>query len=249
MSEDIDYDELDKAVSGAIGADGASGPAPDPSPAPDQSEEDTSIPVSIIKSKPKPPASRGRYMDMVSRHAAPKRPAPAPKPAPTKIEHTTEFGVIEDVVRPSEVDFIATPTPFDASIPVKKSPKVATPQPTPPPAPVQAPPPTPEPLPTIPENFSLIGQSPFLENPIVEKRPLSSSLPSSNPTTVKSTKNIYSAQSAANARAIADEFDIHEIVEPKRKSGIARFFLVLLVLAAGAAVGAAAWYFLLGGAS
>jgi len=203
MSKEIDYDELDKAVTDVMGSDEPASPAPiDP-------------PSTPVKRPPVKP--RGLYMDMVNRRSPSSHPSvkpPAPKPAPTKVEHHAEFGVIED-----------SPIPYSTSA---KSEVAANP-----------------PAPNL-ENFSTGGRSPFLENALVEKRPLGDSIPDSNPRAVPSTKNVYSQRSAA-AREPLDDLLTHEIVPEKRKFGIGRILIILFIILLGGAIGAGAWYLMQSG--
>lgn len=75
MSDNIDYDELDKAVKAATSARNAAKAQPKPAPAP-------SRPV-VKNTTVKRPATRGVVMDFAPRHVVKKRIIrPAPRPAP-----------------------------------------------------------------------------------------------------------------------------------------------------------------------
>lgn len=232
MPKDINYDELDQAVSESIGSTTEHKHPKDPKAA-------SATHSTTRQSRPRP---RGRYLDMKSPKSD-MRPRPPQRPRSTIIHQTTEFGeitisnqksqpsVAERVI--SATNFISEPTPLEPRVVHKSTP--------PAPSSHQAPAPN-------PENFSLGGQSPFLENTIVEKRPLGAHLPSSNSRVVESTKNVYSGRSVT-ARPRVEELLTHEVVPPKgHRSGIARFFLVLLIIAIGALVGALVWFLISSGA-
>jgi len=214
---DLDYDEIDQAVSGAMDTE---------SPPPPPPEEPNPDPTPV----PRPPVKpRGRYLDMINTKSdmrPPKSvptptPKPTPAPVPTKIEHTTEFGVIEDNTEEeqrAEADFVAQPTPFAAPV---------------------------EPEAPNPDNYALGGQSPFLEDAIVEKRPLGDYVSSDNNRAVKSTKNVYSQRSAISDQPLQKSPFAPEIIaEPPKKAGLGRFFLVLFIIALGALAGVVAWLIL-----
>lgn len=234
MSSEIDYDELDQAVTGAMDSEQPKDPEPTRAEDSPSEPDDSLVPEQESAPEPKktPPKPRGLYMDMIRR---PKRPAskkPAPAPKPTKVEHTTEFGVIEEapLVTPAAptppkpqdtavADFISEPTPYEHIVPTEPT----------------------EPAPN-PDNFITGGSSPFIENAVVEKRPLGDYVPEGSPSAVKSTKNVYSQRSVLNSLPKQDDFTAEIVPDAPKKSNFLYFVIVLIVIALGAAAGAAAWY-------
>lgn len=253
MSDSINYDELDKAVSAAINAKQAAKGEPKPAAKP-------------VAAKPQPvakrPASRGMFMDFapvnntrrivvkktiethtIARVAA--NPATKATPAITKPRVTP---VQRPVARPVQARPIAKPAApiraaaqtFPAARPVAKltqarpALKVAE---KPAPKPTQAKPvlkPA-EPAPNA-NNYSLGVRSPFLNTDAkVEKRPLGSNIPETSASALHSTRNVYSQKSALKNTEAAKK---HIVTEGgKKKSGWLWALIVLAVIAAGGGLG------------
>lgn len=251
MSDSINYDELDKAVSAAINAKQAAKGEPKPA----------AKPVAV---KPQPvakrPASRGMFMDFApvnnTRRIVVKKTIEthtiarvAANPA-TKATPTIARPRIAPVARPVQAHPVAKPAPIRAAaqeFPARPTVKLA-------PRPTQAQPalkvaekPTPkiteakpvlrpvEPAPNA-NNYSLGVRSPFLNTDAkVEKRPLGNNIPETSASALHSTRNVYSQKSALKNTEAAKK---HIVTEGgKKKSGWLWALIVLAVIAAGGGLG------------
>ncbi len=227
MSDNIDYDELDKAVNEAIQT------------------------RSKHRAPQKPVRRQGQYIDFVAR----KRPlstSPKKKIAP----HSTASSrpVVKRVMRPqAQRPKVAAESPSAVVRPLptrqrqtipaqpakaKPAPKVVAPKPTPKPAPTPTPtPPAPAPAPNA-NNYSLGGRSPFMIDTKVDKRPLGTNIPETSARTVRSTRNTYSQKDPSATSSRKRKADKHVITEsPKKHSGWLWALAVLLIIGAGAGLG------------
>ena len=209
MSDNIDYDELDKAVNEAIKSRAAAKPA-----AKSVVKKTTAPSVNVVRNtttKPAPkPVNHGYYMDFVA-----KRPAHTPRPVAPVAKPVTPRPVARPIaqprpVRPAMRPDVMRPVARPVAKPVaprpvatKPAPAVARPsvaqqiqqkqqvaQTKAAPAPAKPAEPKPvvkaEPKAPNANNYSLGGRSPFLTDTKVEKRPLGNNIPETNATTVHS---------------------------------------------------------------
>lgn len=265
MSDNIDYAELDKAVSEAIKArDNNAAPAK------------AAAPITVRKAAPAAkPVNHGRFMDFAPRKAS-QRPAAQPVQKP----------VARPVVKPSlqptyTVTHTVTAVPHPAIAPrsakrplhtgatvsdmkpvahhpqhniaeqiQKKQQKVeqatakvepkATPKPVAKPVvkPVEVPTPKPAQKEEAPNanNYSLGVRSPFLTDAKVEKRPLGTNIPETSAAALRSTHNVYSEKSPTKKSLHHKKKQV--VAEtPKKHSGWLWALLVVLIIAAGAGLG------------
>lgn len=259
MSDNIDYDELDKAVNEAIKSRATEKPAAKP-----VVKKTTAPSVNVVRnttSQPAPrPVNRGHYMDFVAA-----RPAAAPRPVTPVTKPVAQKPVVKHVAQPQPVrrpianTDIMRPAARPVAKPVAdvKRPVVAKPA-TPvarpsvaqqiqqkqqvakaQPAPVKAVEPKPvvkaEPKAPNANNYSLGGRSPFMINTKVDKRPLGTNIPENSARTIHSTKNTYSQKDPSSKKHKAKKHMVTE--SPKSHSGWFWTFIVLLVIAAGAGLG------------
>lgn len=235
----IDYDELDKAVNAAMNA-----------------RETAKVkPAAPAKpAAPKKPASRGLFMDF-----APRRPQVI-----TRITKTTQTVSIKPAARPVAKPVARPAMPAKRPAPVKPvAPRVAAnpatkaahlaahptakpvARPVAPtkPTPVAKPAPKLAPAPNA-NNYSLGGRSPFLNpNAQVEKRPLGANIPETSASALKSTHNVYSHKSPLHDKTNTGKHVVTE--SPKKKSGWLWTLTVIGVIAAGAGLGYLAYILIL----
>lgn len=258
MSDNIDYDELDKAVFAAINA-----------------RQTTKAPVKpVAKPAPKAPVRRGMFMDFAPVNArktvvrrsvetrtvvATPRPAAPARPA-ARVAANPAAKVAPAISRPKAAAPIARPRPGVhptakplirpaqapklAAKPVAKP--VAKPAPKPAPKPVEE-----EPKPILAKkpaakteekapnanNYSLGVRSPFMKSPNVkvEKRPLGNNIPEASASSLRSTHNVYSQKSALKNTEAAQK---HIITQGEtKKSGWLWTLIVIAVIAAGGGLG------------
>ena len=241
MSDNIDYAELDKAVSEAAAKDRATAAT-----APRR-------PINTAGSKP-----HGQYMDFVNRRPQPvpaKRPlAPAKpvvaKPVARPIARPTAPTMVKRAAsapHPAIAHPVAQPTlhhPTQSSTlsqqhsvaaQIEHKQQLQQQHEETAKATVERPEPVNKAA-TSPNanNYSLGGRSPFMTNTKVEKRPLGHNVPETNVSTLHSTKNIYSQKSPSKLNRHAK----HTVTEaPKKHSGWLWTLIVLLVIAAGGGLG------------
>ena len=239
MSDSINYDELDKAVTAAINANQAAKSEPKPA----------AKPVAVKPQLARKPASRGMFMDFapvnntrrvivkktietrtIARVAA--NPATKATPAIAKPRVTP---IQRPVARPVQAHPVVKPAaPIRAAAQTFPARPVAKPAPKPTPAQ-----PTikkvVEPAPNA-NNYSLGVRSPFLNTDAkVEKRPLGSNIPETSASALHSTRNVYSQKSALKNTEAAKK---HIVTEGgKKKSGWLWALIVLAVIAAGGGLG------------
>ena len=261
MSDNIDYAELDKAVSEAIKARDDN-----------MTSAKTSTPVTVHKAAPAAkPAARGRFMDFAPRKAtqhvavqtAHTQVKPTAKPGlqPTYTVTHTVTAIPHPAIVPRSAKPVHTGTTVSDMKPAahhaqhsvaaqiqKKQEKVeqaavkATPKPAPKPvakpAPKPAPAPKAEPKEEVPNanNYSLGVRSPFLTDAKVEKHPLGTNIPETSAAALRSTHNIYSEKSPTKKAAHHKKKQV-VADEPKKHSGWLWAFLVVLIIAAGAGLG------------
>ncbi len=265
MSDNIDYAELDKAVSEAI-------KARDDNAAPAKTAAPVTVRKVVTAAKP---VNRGRFMDFAPRKAAQHAVAqPAPKPVvkpvakpslqPTYTVTHTVTTVPHPAIAPRRAKSpMHTGTTVSDMKPVahhpqhniaeqiqKKQQKVeqaaikATPKATPKPVakPVIKPAETPTPKPVKKEeapnanNYSLGVRSPFLTDAKVEKHPLGTNIPETSAAALRSTHNVYSEKSPTKKSLHHKKKQV--VAEaPKRHSGWLWALLVVIIIAAGAGLG------------
>lgn len=249
MSDNIDYDELDRAVRAASSARETA------------KEESKKASTKKPAAPAKRPVNRGAYMDFAPRRVVRKtvvKPAPkitteAPVPVTAK-KKPIAAPITRLMNRPAvkaEPKTIAKPTVAPArpaSKPVMQ-PRPAAPAPKPTAASrVEHQRPTPKPAPeTAPapalkrreapnaNNYSLGGRSPFVANTHVEKRPLGANVPETSASALRSTRNVYSQKSPTRATENAHKHIVTQ--EPAGKSGWLWTLIVLGVIAAGGGLG------------
>lgn len=252
MSDNIDYDELDRAVKAASSARNA---------AQEESRKATT-------KKPEPskrPVNRGAYMDFAPRRVVHKqvvrktvvKPAPrvAEQPSPAAAKKKPIAAPITRLMnRPAvkaEPKTIARPTVAPARPVSKPALKPAAhPAPAPQPAtsrvehqrPVAKPAPETAPAPAIKRreapnanNYSLGGRSPFMTNTHVEKRPLGANIPETSASALRSTRNVYSQKSPTRTTENTRKHIVTQ--EPAGKSGWLWALIVIGVIAAGGGLG------------
>ena len=223
MSDNIDYDELDKAVNEAIKSRAAAKPA-----AKSVVKKTTAPSVNVVRNtttKPAPkPVNHGYYMDFVA-----KRPAHTPRP-------------VAPVAKPVAPRPVATkPAPAVArpsvAQQIQQKQQVAQTKAAPAPAKPAEPKPVVKAEPKAPNanNYSLGGRSPFMIDAKVDKRPLGTNIPETSARTIHSTRNIYSQKDPSTKKHKAKKHMVTE--SPKNHSGWFWTFIVLLVIAAGAGLG------------
>lgn len=244
MSDNIDYAELDKAVSEAAAKDRAT-----TATAPRR-------PVNAVTSKP-----HGQYMDFVNRHPQPvsaKRPLaptkplvkPVFRPITKPLAQSTTPAMTKRTVptpRPAVVRPVAQsnlhhpvqastiPQQHSVAAQIEHKQQLQQQHEETTKATVERPEPVNK-VATSPNanNYSLGGRSPFMTNTKVEKRPLGHNVPETNVSTLHSTKNIYSQKSPSKLNRHAK----HTVTEaPKKHSGWLWTLIVLLVIAAGGGLG------------
>lgn len=262
MSDNIDYDELDKAVNEAIRSRAAAKPA-----AKSVVKKTTPSSANVVRkttTQPTPrPVNHGYYMDFVAkrplsahRPVAPVTKPVAPKPVarPVMQPHPVHSAVRPDVVRPVArpvarlVAEVRRPVAPKATAPAvrpsvakqiqqKQQVVQAKATPTPTPAKPVAPKPVAKAEPKAPNanNYSLGGRSPFMINTKVDKRPLGTNIPETSARTIHSTRNTYSQKDPSTKKHKAKKHMVTE--SPKNHSGWFWTFIVLLVIAAGAGLG------------
>ena len=241
MSDNIDYAELDKAVSEAAAKDRATAAT-----APRR-------PINTVTQKP-----HGQYMDFVNRHPQPvsaKRPLAPTKPvvakpvtrpiarptAPTMVKRATS-APHPAIARPVAQPALHHPTQsstlsqqHSVAAQIEHKQQLQQQHEETAKATVERPEPVNKAT-TSPNanNYSLGGRSPFMTNTKVEKRPLGHNVPETNVSTLHSTKNIYSQKSPSKLNRHAK----HTVTEaPKKHSGWLWTLIVLLVIAAGGGLG------------
>ena len=264
MSDNIDYDELDRAVKAASSERSVKIQA--------QKTAATAAPV-------KRPVSRGTFMDFAPRrtvtttrrvvHAvrvsAP-RPAQIAPAAPKQIVRPAAKPVAKPIVRPAAKPVArpaakpivkpatkpvakAAPAPVSklANRPAVKPTTKTVAKPTVAPArpaskavvankpSVQKPAEPAKVATPNANNYSLGGRSPFMTNAKVEKRPLGSNIPETSASSLRSTHNVYSQKSPARATENAKKHIITQ--ESEGKSGWIWTLIVIGVIAAGGALG------------
>ncbi len=256
MSDNIDYDELDKAVNEAIKSRAAAKPTVKKATAPK---------VNVVKNTTVKPVvrSHGQYMDFVA-----KRPLSTATPVAQPVRPVAQQPIVKRVLQPQPArpstarPAVARPvtkpvitkpvarvqrpiaTKAHATQPVNHSvaqqmqhkQQIAQAKATPAPKPaVKA---TTEEDSKAPNanNYSLGGRSPFMINTKVDKRPLGTNIPENSARTVRSTKNTYSQKDpSVNKKHKANKHIVTE--SPKKHSGWIWTLIVLLVIAAGAGLG------------
>ncbi len=251
MSDNINYDELDKAVNAAINAKHAAKEQPKPAVAKPQ--------LAV-----KRPASRGMFMDFapvnarrvvvkktIETHTIARVAAnPATKATPA-ITRPRIAPAQKPVARPVPARPVAKPAPIRAAAQTFPARPIAKPAPRPTqahpvlkvaekpaPKPTQAQPvlkKAAEPAPNA-NNYSLGVRSPFLNTDAkVEKRPLGNNIPETSTSALRSTRNVYSQKSALKNTEAAKK---HIVTEGgKKKSGWLWALIVLAVIAAGGGLG------------
>ena len=254
MSDNIDYDELDRAVRAASSARETA------------KEESKKASTKKPAAPAKRPVNHGVYMDFAPRRVTHKQVVrktvvkPAPKitteaPAPAAAKKKPIAAPITRLMnRPAvkaEPKTVAKPTVAPArpaSKPVMQ-PRPAAPAPKPAAASrIEHQRPTPKPAPeTAPapalkrreapnaNNYSLGGRSPFVTNTHVEKRPLGANIPETSASALRSTRNVYSQKSPTRATENAHKHIVTQ--EPAGKSGWLWTLIVLGVIAAGGGLG------------
>lgn len=255
MSDNIDYDELDRAVRAASSARETA------------KEESKKASTQKPAAPAKRPVNRGAYMDFAPRRVAHKqvvrktavvRPAPkAPVKEPTPVvakKKPIAAPITRLMNRPAvkaEPKTVAKPTVAPARPASKPAmqPRPAAPAPKPAAAsrvehqrPVAKPTPETAPAPAIKRreapnanNYSLGGRSPFMTNTHVEKRPLGTNIPETSASALRSTRNVYSQKSPTRATENAHKHIVTQ--EPAGKSGWLWTLIVLGVIAAGGGLG------------
>ena len=255
MSDSINYDELDKAVTAAINAKQAAKSEPKPA----------AKPVAVKPQLPKKPASRGMFMDFApinnSRRVVIKKTVetrtiarvaanPATKATPaiarpriTPARPVQARPIAKPIAKPAAPIRAAAQT-FPARPVTKPAPKPTQAQPAlkvaekPTPKPTQAQPVLKKAVEAAPNanNYSLGVRSPFLNTDAkVEKRPLGSNIPETSTSALRSTRNVYSQKSALKNTEAAKK---HIVTEGgKKKSGWLWALIVLAVIAAGGGLG------------
>ena len=203
MSDNIDYDELDKAVNAAMSA----------------RETAKATPAAPAKpAAPKKPASRGLFMDF-----APRRPQVI-----THVTTTTRTVSVKPVAKPAARPAmpVKRPAPVKpvaprvAANPAAKAAHLATHPTAKPVARPTAPAKPAAKLNDAPNanNYSLCGRSPFLNpNAQVEKRPLGANIPETSASALRSTHNVYSHKSPRRETTNTGKHVVTE--SPKKKSG------------------------------
>ena len=271
MSDNIDYDELDKAVTAAIDARNT---------AKAQTKAESKPISSRAPQKPAAmPAHRGTVMDFAPRRSSSivhtvsirktivrpvakpaARPAPinrlVNRPAARPVAHTVARPTVAPakVVKPAPRPVPAHPAhPAQANPPLKKvvkpapAPTVAKPVLKPasaaPAAPVEAPKPALKKR-EAPNgnNYSLGGRSPFIANTKVEKHPLGSDIPETSTSALRSTRNVYSQKSPTRATENTGKHIVTQ--DSNKKSNWIWTLIVLGVIAAGGAIGYLAYLFI-----
>ena len=217
MSDNIDYDELDKAVNEAIRSRATEKPAARP-----VVKKTTAPSVNVVRNttvKPAPkPVNHGHYMDFVAKRpvATPRPVAPVAKPVAKPAAPVARPSVAQQIQQKQQVaQAKVAPAPVKAAEPkpvVKAEPKAPN-----------------------ANNYSLGGRSPFMIDTKVEKRPLGTNIPETSARTISSTRNTYSQKDPSSKKHKAKKHMVTE--SPKNHSGWFWTFIVLLVIAAGAGLG------------
>lgn len=263
MSDKIDYDELDKAVTAAMTARKATKASKATS-----SNTQSNVVKNTTPTPTPRPVSRGMMIDFAPRHNTSPRVSTATKTKPQAAAPTLRrVSVRGDIITPKRPVAKATPAKNIQPKPVAPkniaTPKAAAkPQPKPvaktPIAPASATAPkTPAPkakatpkniaekakplsLPRRKDapnanNYSLGGRSPFMTDAKVEKRPLGNNIPETNAAALRSTHNIYSQKSPTRAAENAKKHIIAK--SPRKQSGWIWTLAVIGVIAAGGGLG------------
>ena len=260
MSDNIDYDELDKAVNEAIKSRAAAKPAAKPT-----SKKATAPKVNVVKNTTIKPVvrSHGQYMDFVA-----KRPLSTATPVAQPVRPVAQQPIVKRVLQPQPArpstarPAVARPVtkpvitkpvarvqrpiatkahatqPVNHSVAQEMQHKQQIAQTKATPAPKPAVKTTTEEDSKAPNanNYSLGGRSPFMINTKVDKRPLGTNIPESSAHTVRSTNNTYSQKDPSiNKKHKANKHIVTE--SPKKHSGWIWTLIVLLVIAAGAGLG------------
>ena len=225
MSDNIDYNELDKAVNAAISARNAAKAQPKAEPKPATPRAPQKPAAKPVAKKPTPaPISR-----LASR--------PAVKPVAKTITKPTVAAakpVSKPVMRPAPAK-PAHPAQAAARPVLKPAAKPAAPATKPAAKPVVATPVLKKREAPNANNYSLGGRSPFVPNTKVEKRPLGKNVPETSASALRSTRNVYSQKSPTRATENAKKHIITQ--DPKKKSGWLWTLIVLGVIAAGGGLG------------
>lgn len=236
MSDNIDYDELDKAVNAAISARNATKAQSTPAQKP------VATPKAPQKAAVKP-AHRGVVMDFAPRKSA--SPAPdkkpvAKRPAPAPIKRLVSRPAVKPVTKTVAKPTIAAARPVSKPVMRPAAKPVAKPAPKPVEKAEPKEEPKPEPILKKREapnanNYSLGGRSPFMTNAKVEKRPLGKRIPETSTSALRSTHNIYSQKNPARATENAKKHIVTQ--DPKKQSGWLWTLIVLGVILAGGGLG------------
>lgn len=262
MSDNIDYDELDRAVNEALKSSATK------TTAKPVVKKTTPTPKPVVKSTtpkvaPKP-AHHGYYMDFVAKRPVASTPIAKPiarpvakplaqpvRPVARPVAHPVAHS---DIMRPAaQVRRPVTARPANQGIAqqlqqrqqVAQS-KVAAPavKPVAKPAVKPAAKPSPVKPAATPEvakapnanNYSLGGRSPFMINTKVDKRPLGTNIPETSTHALLSTRNTYSQKDPSTTKR--HKAQKHIVTEsPKKHSGWLWTLLVIAIIAAGAGLG------------
>ena len=240
MSDNIDYDELDKAVTEAIKARSSkktttSKAAAKPA-APKNISKAQTVPVGHKVKIPAPrPQPAHQYMDFVRRPAAvtPKPVQLIPNAAVQRPATTIHRSAAP---APKPVQRLVATKATAASMPqYRTAAKPVVRAAAPAPKPVAKPAPKTAPISNA-DNYSIGGRSPFLTDKKVEKTPLGKNTQQSSVNSIESTKNTYSQKSPIKLKGKTEKK--HIVTEgSKEKSGWLWAFIVLLVVAAGGGAG------------
>lgn len=254
MSDNIDYAELDRAVSEAIQqkkstpAKTAGKQIAKPTIAPKPATKPRGQYIDFIRTQPLPAprASSIHVIQPSARVVTAAKPVakpvakptvkPVAKPVRTTAHQDIARPVAKPAARPSVAAQIQKKQQNAAARPVAKP--VARPEVKPAAKPVATSTAPAKKAATTPNanNYSLGVRSPFMTNTKVEKRPLGTDFPDSSTAALRSTRNVYSSKSPSKSTPAAAKK--HIVTEaPKKQSGWIRVLIVLLVLAAGAGLG------------